>query len=603
MKNVPFSDVRVTGGFWKQKQDLVRSVTINAVYDRFKESGRFDAFRFDPEGTGIRPHVFWDSDVAKWLESVAYLTAQQKDPALEAKADELIDEIAAHQAEDGYFNLYSQQIEPEKRFTDRGKHELYCLGHLIEAAVAYYRATGKKKLLDCVEKYTDFVYDLFVVRDGASFVTPGHEEIELALISLYRLTRNKKHLELCRFFLDERARHPDRDPGAARLGMKYNQSHLPVREQRTAVGHAVRACYLYSGMADFAKETGDKEMEEACRALFDDIVNTKLYITGGIGACHVGERFGAAYYLPNDTAYAETCAGISLAMFASRMQQFSSDVRLADTIERVYYNNVLSGLSQDGEGFFYVNPLELAPQAIKVMQENGQPVPRSRRPKIFSCSCCPPNITRMIPTFQQYAYTVSEDTVYVHQFLDSEATVAVGGRTVTLRQETDYPVSGKVKLTVKGYTGKLAVRVPSWSSEYAEEKKDGYLRFDVAGDAEISLDFKPAAELIAADPRVADDCGRVAVCRGPVVYCLEEADNGPMLRDVRISADGIFAEGPSDEFGLPVLLTEGWRSESEGGLYRPYTGSLKKVPLRFIPYQAFANREEGEMLVWVLVKE
>lgn len=603
MKNVPFSDVRVTGGFWKNKQDLVREVTIRAVYDRFKETGRIDAFRFDPEGTGIQPHVFWDSDVAKWIESVAYLIAEKPDPALEAMADEIIGEIAAHQAKDGYFNLYFQQIAPDKRFTEHGKHELYCLGHLIEAAVAYYHATGKDTLLTSVKKYADFVYDLFAVRDGAAFVTPGHEEIELALMTLYRVTHDQKHLELCRFFLDERGKHPDRDPGAPRLGLKYAQGHKPVREQRTAVGHAVRACYLYSGMADYAKETGDKEMEAACRALFDDIVNTKLYITGGIGACHTGERFGAAYYLPNGAAYAETCAGISLAMFASRMQQFSADVRYADVIERVYYNNVLSGLSLSGDEFFYVNPLELDPVELTVLRENGEKAPLSHRPRIFSCSCCPPNITRMIPTFQRYAYTVSDDTLYVHQFLASEGKISVAGQTASVRQETDYPVSGKVKLTVKDYTGRLAVRVPSWSSAYASEKKDGYLFYDVKGEAEISLDFCPAVELIAADPRVSADCGRVAVCRGPVVYCLEEADNGPMLRDVRLSADGIFTEAPSAEYGLPVLETEGWRSEEGEGLYRPYTGSLKKVPLRFIPYCAFANREEGGMLVWVLVKD
>lgn len=338
MELLDYRQVNLTDGYLASKEEMNRKITINAVYDRFYDSGRITAFEFNSKEV----HYFWDSDVAKWMEGAAYILAKHPDEALQAKVEKLIDDIAAHQGADGYFNIYFTVREPDKRFTNRDCHELYCAGHLFEAAVAYAEATGRDRFLKCMEKYADYIYKVFVEEHSAGFVTPGHEEIELALVKMYRYTKSKKYLDLAAFFINERGKRAEDERG------DYNQSHKPVREQTEVFGHSVRAVYLYTAMADLALELQDEALQKACKALYEDITKRKMYITGGIGSTCVGETFTRAYDLPNEEAYTETCAGIGLMFFCERMLALENCAAYADTIERVLYNGVLSGVSLDG---------------------------------------------------------------------------------------------------------------------------------------------------------------------------------------------------------------------------------------------------------------
>ena len=360
---VPFQQVDLDQGFWQERQRINRDVSIWNVYKRFQETGRFDAFRCDwREGMPNKPHVFWDSDVAKWMEAAAFLLEKKPDPQLEAAVDELVDRIADHQDADGYFNTYFTACEPEARFTRRTDHELYCAGHLFEAAVAYAHATGKEKFLGLMRRYADYIERVFKDEKSAAFLTPGHEEIELALVKLYRHTGEKRYLELSRWFVEERGRHEE---GLYEMfPSKHAQDHLPVRQMETAEGHCVRALYLYSAMADLAYEYQDEELLGVCRRIFLNIVRRRMYVTGGVGSTAHGEAFTVDYDLPNRTAYAESCASIALIFFARRMLRLEADSLYADTMERVLYNGFLSSVSLDGRKFFYVNPLELIPQLL-----------------------------------------------------------------------------------------------------------------------------------------------------------------------------------------------------------------------------------------------
>ena len=359
---VPFSTVRINDGFWKQKQKMIRETTAYAVYERFRDTGRFEALECkwkegDPDSP---PHIYWDSDVAKWIEGVAYLTALEKCEDLEKIADKAIENIVRNCDENGYFNSHYLVTEQEKRFTNRGCHELYCAGHLIEAAVAYRDATGKDALLKAMCRFADYIEQVFKVEKSAAFTTPGHPELELALVKLYHATGERRYLELSKFFVDEHGTN-DKDISMEEREKKgilsYNQDEMPLRQRGTVEGHCVRALYLLCSMADLAREYGDAELTAACERCFDNIVNKRMYITGGVGSTYVGETFTVDYHLPNRTAYAETCAAISLAMFASRMQSLRADGRYGDIVERVIYNGMLSVISMDGRSFFYENPL------------------------------------------------------------------------------------------------------------------------------------------------------------------------------------------------------------------------------------------------------
>ena len=604
---VDFSNVDITEGFWAAKQALNRNVTVHAVRDRFADTGRFRAFKFDwSEGSDIpKPHFFWDSDIAKWLESAAYLLEKAPDEALQAQVEEVIDDIEAHQDKDGYFNIYHTVVEPENRFRIRDHHELYCLGHLIEAAVAYYNATGRERFLNLMDRYIDLVIRVFCEERSAAFVTPGHEEIELALFKLYRLRRSKKYLDLAMFFLNERGKT------AEGLGdwckENYNQSHIPVREQRTAEGHAVRACYLYAAMADAAKETGDSAMLDACRALFDDIVNRKMYITGGIGSSCRGEAFTVPFDLPNDTAYAETCASIALAFFADRMKDLELDAKYADIVEREIFNGALSGLSLDGKAFFYENPLEinLADHTRHTSVNDSDRLPITQRLEVFSCSCCPPNVTRFLASLGGSVFSEAKDAIAVHQFMNCKAQIGASA----VEMKTYYPHDGNVRLTVTGAKGKtLFVRVPGWCKRYTFSLpctlSNGYAAFSVDSDS-FTLDIAFAMEPVFyfAHPAVRADAGKKALMRGPLVYCLEGVDNEGDLFDLTVDTKTAPEMRFDPFFGANVLTFPAETAETaDAPLYSADGTPRKQTTATFIPYYAFANRGETDMAVWVQTK-
>jgi DUF1680 family protein len=593
MKNLNFDCTIINDGFWGFYNVLNRKSVVKNVYNRFKETGRFDALRCDwREGMPNKPHIFWDSDVVKWMEGVAYLMEESPEPELEALVDEMINNIAQNQRSDGYFNSYFLSVEPSKIFTNRDWHELYCVGHTIEAAIAYHKATGKDKLLNCVLKNVDMIYRVFVEEQSAAFVTPGHEEIELALLKLYDYLGNEKHLELARFFIDQRGNN-DKEEKSFQF-----QSNLPLREISEAVGHSVRACYLYTAMAMLAKIDGDDKLKAACNRVFDDIVNCKMSITGGVGADHTGEKFSYKYDLPNSDTYNETCAAISLAMFAGAMQEMEVNSRYGDVIERIYYNGFISGLSLDGEKFFYTNPLEI--DRKKYARSTYQPI--CERVKVFDCSCCPPNVVRMLASIPRYMYTTDGDTIYCNQFAQSETKLQIGGKDAILTQTTDYPNNGKITFKYKGEPMTLYVRIPDWCVEYEGDTENGFARFELSDGDSVTVDLPMEIHFIEANPYAQDNSGRYAVQRGPIVYCMEEIDNGENLRDITLLENSEKKVVCEEGIPAPVIYMGAERRPATNQLYSIKNDERVSFTARLIPYFAFANREDSDMLVWTMVK-
>jgi DUF1680 family protein len=528
------------------------------------------------------------------MEGAAYILHKNPDPALEARVDEIVEDIARGQHEDGYFNIFFTVVQPENRWANRDWHELYCAGHLMEAAVAYAEATGKTTFLSCMEKYADYIAKVFMEDHAAAFDTPGHEEIELALVKLYRHTGKKKYLDLAAYFVNTRGTEEDRKRVA------YNQSHLPVREQTDAVGHAVRAVYLYTGMAYLAAETGDQTLMDACHTLWKDVTEQKMYVTGGLGSTYIGEAFTTPFDLPPDQAYTETCAGIALCFFSRGMQALDNDARYADVLERALYNGVLSGLSTDGAQFFYENPLEINLSERFTSVWGARRFPAHRRVACFGCSCCPPNVNRLLPTLGGYVYGLDGDTLYINQFADSDMTDGE----ITAEITTAYPLDGAVTVTAKG-VGKLAIRIPAWcdsftlSKDYTLEK--GYAL--VANDGTpVTVTFDLTPRKVWADPRVLRAAGQAAVMMGPVVYCAEGVDNGEReLHNYILPASLTAAAEQNPEYGLPTLTVPCAKRVQDGGtLYRNQPPKTESATLRLIPYYAFANRAETDMRVWFL---
>ncbi|MBQ9779512.1 MAG: glycoside hydrolase family 127 protein [Clostridia bacterium] len=593
MKLIHHSQVNLKNGFFFDKQELNRTATIKAVYDRFSETGRIGAFKFGfPEKDPIQPHYFWDSDVAKWMEGAAYILHHNSDPDLEAKVDEIIDDIARNQCEDGYFNIFFTVVQPENRWANRDWHELYCAGHLMEAAVAYAEATGKTKFLACMEKYADYIAKVFMEEHSASFHTPGHEEIELALVKMYRHTGKRKYLDMAAHFINTRGTVDEFNKTA------YNQAHLPVREQDSAVGHAVRAVYLYTGMAYLAKETGDETLTAACKKLWDDITNRKMYITGGLGSTYIGEAFTTPFDLPPDQAYTETCAGIGLCFFGNGMLALDHNAIYADVIERALYNGVLSGLSTDGAQFFYENPLEINLSERFTNAWGARRFPAHRRVACFSCSCCPPNVNRLLASLGGYVYGLDGDTLYINQFASSDMTDG----DVTAAIETAYPNEGKVTVSVAGVS-KLAIRIPAWCESYTLNKahtlQNGYAIVDNDG-TPVVLEMDLTPRRVWADSRVLRAAGQAAIMKGPIVYCAEGVDNGESdLHNYILPASFTAVEASNATYGLPTLTVPCVKRVSDGSsLYRNQPPKTVEAELKLIPYNAFANRAETDMRVW-----
>lgn len=587
MKHFTYQEAALTGGILYEKEALNRNVTIHAVYDRFDETGRIGAFRFESD----KADIFWDSDVAKWMEGASYILAKHPDAELERKVETLIDLIEKNQGEDGYFNIHYTVQEPNGRWTKRSNHELYCAGHLFEAAVAYAEATGKERFLRHMEKYADYIRKVFVEEESAAFSTPGHEEIELALVRLYRYTGKKKYLDLAAHFINARG-VAEKDGHSS-----YDQSHLPVREQTEAVGHAVRAVYLYSAMADLALELNDDALKKACQTLYADIVCRKMYVTGGIGSCHLGETFSKPYDLPNGEAYTETCAGIGLIFFAQRMLALENKATYADTVERVLYNGLLSGLSLDGKAFFYENPLEIT-MLDRFSNEYGRRrFPITQRREAFSCSCCPPNINRFFPRLAEYIYGLDGDTLYVNQFASSK--LETDG--IRAEMETAYPADGNIRIRAQGVK-KIAVRVPAWCASYEISApytlENGYAVMENGAEIVMKLDMTPFA--VRANRSVVKDMGRICIQAGPIVYCAESVDNGENLHAFAVPAVFDYTLQFDETIGLDALEIDAFRYPDTGGeLYvRAAQTALQPKKLRLIPYHAFANRGETDMLVW-----
>lgn len=665
VKPMDLKQLQITDAFWKREIELVRTTVIpyqwEALNDRIphakpsycmhnyktaaklnrecrsnaefelpvRQERGFCVWPEDPENPEERFYgfVFQDSDFTKWVEAAAYSLIQHPDPELERTIDEAIDIVCEAQLEDGYLDTYYILNDINKRFTNlKYNHELYCFGHLAEAAVAYYEATGKEKLLRAACRFADCISEHFGTEEGKIPGYPGHEIAEMALARLYGVTGEEKYLRLGKYFIDERGRRPyyfdNEEPpkaeDAEKLRDQYMQSHLPVREQDEAVGHAVRAVYLYSGMADFARLTQDESLKEACKHLWDDIVQRKMYITGGIGATHIKEAFSFSYDLPNDTAYAETCASVGMVFFARRMLELDMDSRYADIMERELYNVVLSGMDLKGTSFFYVNPLEVVPEACHkdARKEHVKPV----RQKWFGCACCPPNMARLISSIGSYAIAETEDTVYVHLYLGCSFTKKMEAGEVTVDIRSGFPWNGNVDISVKSDKGvpmTIALRIPDWGTECClrgvedTEIRDekGYLYLTkVWKDDRITLEFPMKVQVLEADTRVREDIGKAAIVRGPIVYCMEEADNGKDLHLLKMNPEAEYVVAEEKICGEPVMTISGQgrrqkrKTQEHFGLYAPYSpAEYEKTTLKWIPYYAWANRGEGEMQVWTRV--
>lgn len=615
MQPVGYSSVRITGGFWQRYQELVRNVTIKSIYDRFDETGRFQALSCSrKEGEAGKPHIYWDSDVAKWIEAAAYLTALKRSEELEELIDSAVSEIEKNQMEDGYYNSYYITCEPENRFTVRENHELYCAGHLIEAAVAYAEATGKETFLRCMIRYADLIYRVFYEEKSAPFFTPGHEEIELALLRLYEYTGEEKYLRLSAYFIEERGKHPEERFSKVYIpGML--QSDEPVRKMKAASGHAVRANYLYTAAAHLAQITEDEELKTVCRNLFSNITEKKMSVTGGVGACMAGEAYDYDYILPNRSSYNETCAAIALTMFAEKMQGLEPDRNYADVIERVLYNGMLSGISLSGDSFFYENALEIDRRDYDhtLYDMNGKTAAethkrgllherRLARAKVFSTSCCPPNIARTIASMGRFLYQTEGSTIRCNQFAESEAELAVGGKKAVLRQKTRYPEDGNIKFLYEGEPAVLYVRIPSWCTEYDGETENGYVRFELTGKDEIILDLPMKVHFLSGNPHVCDFAGKCAVQRGPVVYCMEALDNGEELWNIELDMGSEGQAVKEDWAPAPVLKLRGVRTAPAEELYSAGPKEKEPCEITMIPYFTFANRGITDMQIWTLIR-
>ena len=644
--------IKVSDPFWNRYREIVHSSMLPFQWSVLNDEADVEIAkeRIDGNSPNEKSHaianfriaaglekgdhygwVFQDSDVYKWLEAAAYtLRFHPEDEKLRKDADSVVDLIAAAQAEDGYLNTYYTIRYPKRRFHRMAEsHELYCAGHFFEAAAAYYEATGNKKVLDTAVRFADCIERTFG-RDKEVNGFDGHEEVKIGLMKLYRITGDRKYLDLTKYFLDVRGTLPDffseqlkadpgEDPikGVSEAPLPYFQADVRPVDQTVARGHAVRQVYLLTAMADYAAESGDGDMIAACDRLWDDIVGRQMYITGGIGSTVSGEAFTFDYNLPNDTMYCETCAAVGMIFFANRMLKNRLRGEYADVMERILYNSAISGMALDGKHFFYVNPLEVQPEASRL--DPGKPHVLPVRPSWLGCACCPPNLARLIASLDDYIYTQREDVVAVNLFIGSTGEFELGeDKALKITLETQYPANGYVKLMVSG-SGRLAVRIPGYVTDYVlkrngervtDNAEDGYIYLDGPfSDDEIVLEFEQEPILWRAHPYVRSDAGKVALSRGPFIYCLEGVDNGEHLECLSIGSEAAFRyeEEEDDKLGrIGVIYAEGLRQQvnEKRPLYVKAVGIdnaevMEPQELRFIPYYAWANRGENEMSVWI----
>ena len=643
---LPLNDVKIKDAFWSYYMDLVRDVVVpyqwDALNDQIPDAEESRAIKNLKIAAGLETGefygmVFQDSDIAKWLEAVGYLLLINRDESLEAIADEVIDLLAMAQDENGYLNTYYLLKEPGHQWTNLCEcHELYCAGHLIEGAIAYFEATGKRKILDVVIKFADHIDDIFGHEQEKLQGYDGHQEIELALLKLYEVTENDKYLKLAQYFLDirgeEQAPHfydveMEKRNGTThgwdwmQKNKAYSQAHETIHEQKDATGHAVRAVYMYTGMAHLTALSKDMKMYESCKRLWDSIVQKQMYVTGAIGSQVHGEAFTFDYDLPNDTVYAETCASIGLIFFGWRMLQIEPDGEYADVMERALYNTVLGGMSRDGKHFFYVNPLEVHPTACE-KNENYLHV-KSTRQKWFGCACCPPNLARLIASLGQYLYTVKDETIYANLYVSGDADITVADEKITLVQASNYPWDEKITFkiqTQQPLAFALALRIPSWSESFEikingevykapNELQKGYVIINRHWEDqdEVELILALPVQVLKSHPLVRQNAGKVALQKGPIVYCLEEADNGDGLHQLELMVEKGFEIGEDSSFINNLQILQAWAKKdqidpSSDQLYSAYdVPAFEVVPIKFIPYFSWANRGVGEMQVWTRV--
>ena len=587
IEQIDFSHVKINDNFWSPRLSKHVSATLPVCIDQIEnQTGRIRNFENATKGEGEHSGIFFDdSDVYKALEGMAYSLINNPDPELEKKADEWIDKFAAAQQPDGYINTFYTLTGLDKRWTNMDKHEMYCAGHMIEAGVAYYQATGKRKLLDVCIRMTDHMMSQF--GPGKRHWVPGHEEIELALVKLYQTTQEQKYLDFAYWLLEERGHGHGTMGDEGKWDPVYYQDIVPVRRLTDISGHAVRCMYLYCGMADVAALKNDTGYIAAIDRLWDDVVHRNMYITGGIGSSRDNEGFTEDYDLPNLDAYCETCASVGMVLWNQRMNQLTGDSKYIDVLERSLYNGALAGISLGGDRFFYVNPLE----------SKGD----HHRQEWYGCACCPSQLSRFLPSIGNYIYASSDDALWVNLYIGNTGQIRIGETDILLTQETDYPWDGSVKLTIstsQPLEKEIRLRIPNWCKTYdlsingkrinVSEKKGYAVIKDWKSQDVIALDMDMPVEIVAADPHVKENFGKRAIQRGPLVYCMEEIDNPEYFDQIQLSPSTTFQTAFVSDIlnGIKTIKTNG-RAQSA----------------TFIPYYAWDNRKAGKMRVWIPYNE
>ena len=587
IEQIDFSHVKINDNFWSPRLSKHVSATLPVCIDQIEnQTGRIRNFENAAKGEGEHSGIFFDdSDVYKALEGMAYSLINNPDPELEKKADEWIDKFAAAQQPDGYINTFYTLTGLDKRWTNMDKHEMYCAGHMIEAGVAYYQATGKRKLLDVCIRMTDHMMSQF--GPGKRHWVPGHEEIELALVKLYQTTQEQKYLDFAYWLLEERGHGHGTMGDEGKWNPVYYQDIVPVRRLTDISGHAVRCMYLYCGMADVAALKNDTGYIAAIDRLWDDVVHRNMYITGGIGSSRDNEGFTEDYDLPNLDAYCETCASVGMVLWNQRMNQLTGDSKYIDILERSLYNGALAGISLGGDRFFYVNPLE----------SKGD----HHRQEWYGCACCPSQLSRFLPSIGNYIYASSDDALWVNLYIGNTGQIRIGETDILLTQETDYPWDGSVKLTIstsQPLEKEIRLRIPNWCKTYdlsingkrinVSEKKGYAVIKDWKSQDVIALDMDMPVEIVAADPHVKENFGKRAIQRGPLVYCMEEIDNPEYFDQIQLSPSTTFQTAFASDIlnGIKTIKTNG-RAQSA----------------TFIPYYAWDNRKAGKMRVWIPYNE
>ena len=651
-------NTKINNGFWKSRKELNKNISLYAILKTFEDSGRVRALTGE-NTKKEKPHIFWESDLAKLMEGAFFSMQQEKDEKLEKICDSIIDKIIANQEEDGYLNYYFSQHEPENKFTNlRDRHELYCAGHMLESSIEHHKATGNTKFLDAMEKYVDHIISKFGTEEGKIKGYPGHQEIELALVKAYEHTNKKKFLDLATYFIDQRGsqidssnnyfikerkilkeQEKDFDPsklpswirdvlnfgadphgtnssshgdlqGKVYRDLQYWQAHERPVDQKTAEGHSVRALYMFTAMADLARLNNDNNLLKACKTLWRNIVDKRMYVHSGVGSAYIGERFTADYDLPNDMAYAETCATIALIYFANRMAKMELNSEYGDIIENGLYNLLLASTSLDGKGFFYDNYLECDPGYLHAQQRR-----HGIRDEYHLCSCCPPNITRLFASMDMYIYNSYENSLVVDQYISSEINFMNKPQGIKLNQTSDFPHKGYSKIEIIDAQNKettIYFRIPSWDknmiivlngNKIDYEVFNGYAKINKSwqkGDVvELSFDFTP--RFVRSNPNVRFNIRRICLYRGPILYCLEEKDNGKYLNKILIDTNNKIDERNEkiNSENIISLNAKGYKFEDTKKLYLANKLNLIETTLKFVPYYCWSNRGENEMLVWV----